>query len=209
MFRNLRTPRAAAAAALVAGLACAAGTAHAQPAPTPADRHCVVSPAGSPQCFPTFRAALAFATNGAVTDAPAEARGRLAPDLAARVDAAGRQAARANLDARSFGVNALRTVVGVEYEHSVYNGGGGANGRTWIFTWNQLCDDGDTEADVAFGYVGDQANDQISSFEGFSNCWQRGYEHADFGGAVLSLRESDDGLVGDGFDNRISSLQFT
>lgn len=140
-------------------------------------------------CYSTFREAIAFATGGAISDAP-EARAALADESFARR------------------INALSVaprdgvVIGTMFVDANFQGAS--------FTWTagRACDGNASTLDywvtslVPVGW-----NDVISSFRSFSNCQTVLFEDVDFGG-TSTPKEIDMSFVGGAMNDRASSIQW-
>ena len=146
----------------------AAATPSAAPSGT---AHCVRNlSTGTEGCFTTFTQAIAAATGGVITDAPADpARATADPVFAQRLTvlsdaiAAGKAAVTAS------------AVLGISWEHINY---GGAS-HTWSASYG--CDNS-LDVDWQVANVGTTWNDRISSAQSFSNCQSKYWEHANFAG---------------------------
>jgi hypothetical protein len=157
-----------------------------------APSHCVLrasragAPPTAPTCFASFRAAIAWATDGRVTDAP-ESAGQAATDrrFAARLDGA-RAAARA--------------VVGIDYADAGYRGG------ALTLTAPAGCDN-DIDVDWQFPSLPARWNDRISSFRTYSNCLQQLFRDVSFRTAVTPKRVSSP-WVGAAANDQASSIRF-
>jgi hypothetical protein len=142
------------------------------------NRHCVTNlskPDSPTTCYDTFTAAIAAATGGRITDAPADSRVAMNDQrLLARLNATGD---KKNAAAIQGGPDVL---VGIIY----YDDGFGGPSQSWL---GRSCDDITHEdpqnAENRLAYVGDDWNDDFEAFRGFSNCWVRVWEHRDFKGA--------------------------
>lgn len=162
--------------------------------------HCVQQlPSGPTSCFGSFTEALAVATGGQITDAPADAKAALAdPGLRARIN--GLAAA-----APPGGAGVIRplttVVVGVEYRDDNFQG------PTLMYTAATGCDGDLTTNDFLVAAIPDPWNDQISSFQAFSNCQEQLYEAANFGGAQTPLAASLSS-VGPAMNDRASSIKW-
>ncbi len=171
-----------AVAALGAGAV--AVPAHAEEKP----RHCVVDVAAatSPMsCYDSFTTAIAKATGGRVTDAPADVRTAMRdPKLIAQ------------LNDTSFSP-AQGFVLSTEWDGSNFSS------DSISFTGTTGCD----EFNWSVSYVGDRWNDDISSYQAFSNCVVRHWEHRDFAGVSTAF---DRGQPDMGWmDDETSSIDWT
>jgi hypothetical protein len=143
------------------------------------NRHCVTDlskPDAPTTCYDTFTAAIAAATRGRVTDAPADSRKALKDErFMARVyntpdkEKETIQTQDAPPQARIFGV------VGTIFYDENFDG----SSRTWS---QESCDDF-ASIDWEVSYVGDDWNDDFQSAKGGNNCQMRVFEHSGFGGA--------------------------
>ena len=172
------------AVAAAVGAGAVAVPAHAAEKP----QHCEVdvATASSPMsCYDSFTTAIAKATGGRVTDAPADVRKAMRdPKLIAQ------------LNDTSFSL-AQVCVLSTECDGSdftsdsvTYTVTAGCDG----FNWSKA-------------YVGDRWNDDISSYQAFSNCVVRHWEHRDFAGlsTAFDRGQSDMGW----FDDETSSIDWT
>jgi hypothetical protein len=149
--------------------------------------HCVVTlPAGTQRCFDSFTDAIAFATGGAITDAPADAAKAATPAFARRIDA--------------VGATGCPCLLGLVWVHADFAGAS----KGW--TANSTCDtSGDVDHGV--GYVGNSWNDVISSSRGYNNCQLKHWEHANWEGRSTGWLSSAS-YLGDAMNDETSSLQF-
>jgi len=169
-------------------------------------RYCVVdlspdaarAPEENRRCHSTFTDAIADATGGRVTDAPATTElARDDADLDLRID----QAAEPDTvtDGSPFAAAPARSPYVLSIEYSARDYGGDAH----IFTATAGCNPGGWQNE----YVGNLANDVISSFRTFSGCKVRHFEHRDFEGASLDYQESQ-AYIGDAMNDQTSSLRW-
>ncbi|MFE9298381.1 hypothetical protein [Streptomyces niveus] len=159
------------AASLLLGLV---GAVPAQAAGTQQGQSCnVYVETGAVECYKTYRESIFHATNGLVTNAPADARTAMASEDFAR---------RLNSMVRADGTpvsGVTDVVISTSYQHP--NGGGsiishvrpsGCDTDTgWEWSLNDI-DDFDTAWD-----------DRISSWRGYSNCQVNMWEDPGYGGA--------------------------
>jgi hypothetical protein len=111
------------------------------------------------QCFATFTEAIAAATDGAITDAPAQPAQAVAdPAFAQRLDAV-----------------ASSAVLGISWANINYSG----SSVTWTASFG--CDDS-VDVDWQVSNVGSTWNDRISSAQSFSHCQSKYWENAGFTG---------------------------
>ena len=142
--------------------------------------------AGAPVCFDSFQAAIAFATGGVVTDAPASAGSAATdPAFAARLATAG---------------PAASAVLGLEYADINFGGG------SLTLSAPAGCDNS-SDVDWQFASLPASWNDRISSFRSFSNCIQRLYRDVNFGVALTPATTSMS-WVGSAANDRASSIRF-
>src|SRR5262245_42566595 len=136
------------------------------PAATPAraaeakTRHCVVSASkgsGAAVCYASFRAAIAAATGGRITDAPNDSRVAMRDrGLQARLNA--------------IDVKKVRTIqadiapIGIFYEST------GFRGSSLIYTGGHPCTQVTTDRDYSVSDVGPLWSDRISSYRAYRNC---------------------------------------
>jgi hypothetical protein len=183
----------AAAPVATSGDTSESATAAARP-PATAGPHCTLA-AGSGQtlhCFATFPAAIAYASGGRITDAPASATAAaLDPAFAAKVTGANRSAV----------VPAASSVLGVEYADANFRG------ATLTMSGAGSCDNS-SDADFRFGSMPAGWNDRITSFKSFSNCAQQLFRSTNFTGGSLTLIISSLANVGSAANDQASSITF-
>lgn len=177
----MRTRKGVVALVALAVVGAAAPTAAAEPAA--GQQHCVMhlSKVGksTDTCYDTFTEAIADATNGKITDAPASADS-VAGDagFAARLNAAGAKKGSPQANAAAGG-----TVIGIEWIHSLWKG------SSWTAEADYGCDNNWNQLDwLQDNLGGTWLNDEISSFDTrfsgtYGDCIAVHYEHAYFYGA--------------------------
>lgn len=194
--------------AIAAPLLCLAGpagaapgteSATAAPRPATAGAHCVLA-AGDDQplrCFATFQAAVAVATGGRVTTAPASPAAAAAdPTFAAAVGAAAAQvSAGATVTAGGS------VLVGIEYADLNFRGG------SLSLTASGSCDYS-LDVDYRFPSLPSGWNDRISSFRSYSNCAQQLFAATNFQGGALTGIISSLSYVGPAANDKASSVTF-
>jgi hypothetical protein len=155
---------------------------------SPAAWHCVHNLSdGVEQCFATFTEAIAVATGGAVTDAPADSTTAAAdPAFAQRMSA-------------SSAATAAAAVLGISYVNSYYGG----SSKVWQGSYG--CDSS-LDVDWQVANVGSTWNDRISSAQSYSSCQSKYWEHAYYAGASTSwfISAGSFGTMND----RATSIQF-
>jgi hypothetical protein len=167
--------------------------------PATSTPHCTQA-AGAGQalhCFATFRAAIADATGGRITDAPASATtAALDPKFSAEVDSVNAAAARSAAIAP-----AAVSLLGIEYADANFTG------ATLTRTGAGSCDN---SADVDFRVPSMPAgwNDRITSFKSFSNCAQQLFRSINFTGGSLTIIISSLANVGPAANDQASSITF-
>jgi len=133
-------------------------------------------------CFSTFSQAIEFATDGRVI-LPEDAT----PETVTDEEING-----------SIGDIGTTYVIGIEYEHSNYNG------YTYTFTNSVTCN-GYTHS---FSRITGWWNDRISSARAYSDCNHSiHYEHSNFGGATRDCGTACS-YIGDAMNDRTSSLKW-
>lgn len=157
--------------------------------PSPLSPHCVGRISSNEvSCYSTFREAVAFATGGAITDAP-EARAALADEnFTRRIDALGA--------APRDGAMLLGTVFQ------------DANFQGFSFTWltGRACDGNASTPDFWVSSLSPLGwNDTISSFHSYSNCRMVLFEHDNFAGSQTPSA-FDMSFVGSAMNDRASSV---
>ncbi|MGA2929299.1 MAG: hypothetical protein ABSG43_25580 [Solirubrobacteraceae bacterium] len=182
-----------------------------------------LSSQGGPTCYTSFRAAIAAATDGRVTDAPnnvatAMASRRLAAELnqtpsgdsiSGTTPMKTNQTSPTSSDSATSALRVAQTassssyVLGIEYVDANWQG------STFTWTGNHTCASTLSDIDyyvpslVPYGW-----NDVISSFDSYSNCWTKLFENANFTGATYGFADSTS-YVGDAMNDRASSIQFS
>lgn len=155
-------------------------------------QHCVVdvsAPNSKPTCYDSFTTAIAKATKGRVTDAPANVRTAMNdPKL------------NAQLNDTSF-APAGGFVASIEWD------GKARTGSTMTYTAPSGCTDTLNDIDWVKPYVGDAWNDRISSYRGYSNCWVRHWENPDYWGIGMGFDSGRDDL--EYMDNATSSIEWS
>jgi len=156
-------------------------------------RHCALG-AGAGQrlhCFDTFPAAVAFATGGRVTTAPASpAQAALDPGFTVAVEAAAApQSTTASV------------LVGIEYADANYGGSS-------LAMYAPGGCDNSLDVDYRFPTLPSGWNDRISSFRSYSNCAQQLFAATYFGGGSLTGVISSLSYVGPAANDRASSITF-
>jgi len=177
-----------------------------------ASRHCVVAPSGATTCYATFTEAIAAATGGEITDAPADPKLVLDDErFAARINAIADRVARQAADpAASRIVPFSGVVIGIAYKDANFGD------DTWVFNQPFGCDGNTATVDFEVQnlntspYTCCDFNDNISSFKSFSNCNTVLYEDWFFGGAATNggTPISDMSYVGDAMNDRASSIRW-
>ena len=164
-------------------------TAAAQP-PSAAAPHCVLAAGNrqTPRCFATFPAAIAAATGGWVTSAPAS------PAAALRDPAF-----TAALETQP--VTAAAVLVGIESADLNYGG------ASLSMTAPGRCDYR-MDVDYRFPSLPSGWNDRISSFRSYSNCAQQLFRGTSFTGGALTNIVSSMSYVGSAANDRASSVTF-
>lgn len=200
----MKALRASARSALTAGLLLgAAVTAPAAQANAaePALDHCVYNVStGEYSCYTTFRAAVAKATNGQVTDAPLGASAVKNASFMKKLE--GPKAARTD----AFAPADITFVISIEYDLKNYNDGDGAS---IIFDAHAQCvTDGARDYTVNdIRDVNPWWNDRISSFEGSNHCEVNHYEHQVRNGGDTTGAKARMASMGD-MHNKTTGLTF-
>ncbi|WP_020388377.1 hypothetical protein [Kribbella catacumbae] len=149
---------------------------------------CVVNVQTKKQrCFDSFAQAVSHATAGKVRTGTKTAR------QAAADPAFERQ------------INAIAATPAASYVLSIEWLSGNFSGAQRVFTATGPCDSS-ADLDWQLGYVGDDWNDRITSFRGYSNCLVKHWEHKDFRGLSTGLQSESSNLGI--LDNRTSALQW-
>jgi hypothetical protein len=169
----------------------------------PGGKHCVSTASGDATCYATFTEAIAAATDGRITDAPADAADAVGDDtFTARLN---------GLATARSGPKASSVVIGIVYKDAHYQGG-----STWVFSQPHGCDgnyntsfrDFEVGNLNAWPYSDFGFNDAISSFHSYSGCRTVLFEDwhwlgaASWGGTPLA----DMDYVGDALNDRASSI---
>lgn len=139
--------------------------------------HCVVmlakgSSNATPQCFTTFTQAIAVATGGVVTDAPASPSASTNDSTTAKIVAAN-QAKRTGSVTTQTGPPAPYTY-GTEYQDANYGG------WTMTFAGPAACTGSFADTDYSVNLPA-PIWDQISSFKTYNVCWANHYYLQNFG----------------------------
>jgi Peptidase inhibitor family I36 len=153
------------------------------------NRHCVTDlskPDASTTCYDTFTAAIAAATRGGITDAPADSRVAMndANFVAKVYNTSDKR--KENLQAEDKKKEDIRPRVFGVRGTIFYKRDFGGSSATWS---GQTCDDqvdpetGQEHVDGKVAYVGDDWNDDFESARGGNNCQMKVWEHRDFRGA--------------------------
>ena len=184
---RLRTLSLVSVALAALGTAFAAAPAQAAAAERP--RHCVANvanPSAPVRCYDNFTTAIAKATGGRVTDAPADVRAALRDtDLLARLDATAGKGLDAKAAHRDPTTLAADVLISIEYWDSDFEG----STYTWTAPWGCTTTTGDTDWSAAT--LVSNWNDEIGSYRGFSNCWVKHFEHIHFGGLCEAFAGDD------------------
>lgn len=183
----------------IAALGLASVVTPVQPAETAKKpRHCVKSlskPDTRTACYDNFTAAIAAATGGRITDAPADVRVAMNDQrLLAKLNATGEKKDTA----------AIPSAVEAPISTLFIDDGFDDDSLTYIGT---ACTGPVSDIDFAEPYVGDEWNDDFESIRTFNNCFARLWEHRDFKGAMLDFfgDRSDLGVLND----EVSSVQWS
>ena len=146
------------------------------------------SPPTPTTCYDTFTAAIAAATGGQITDAPANSRVAMNDQrLLARLNASG--------DKKSTAAIQENVPVGIIFYEAAFQGPSVSFLEEPATTY---CTRTPKTPDTELPYVGDYWNDNFSSFIAFNNCWGKVWEHRDFGGVSTpwARRMGDIGIEG-------------
>ena len=190
----VRRTAASVAAFAIAGLAILAAPTPAQASgPEDGGMHCVArATQATPEavCFPTFAAALQFASGGRLTTGP-----KNDAELAAKVNAANDEANRLN-------ASAFDTVISIEYTSTGWVG----SELIWLGTGNCSTSTGNIDYEIdtmPAGWV-----NVISSFRTFANCWDQHWEDTFQGGDHVGYTSSRSN-IGALMDNKTSSQRWS
>lgn len=158
-------------------------------APRPGLPHCVLAAGdtATARCYPTFRAAIAAATGGRVTDAP------LSP-AAAAIDP------RFSTAIEGPVTNGV-TLLGYEFADANWGG------ASLSMTGAGRCDDS-SDVDYRFPTLSSTWNDRISSFKSYSNCAQQLFRGTYFSGGTLTGIVANLTYVGATANDQASSVTF-
>jgi len=161
----------------------------------------LTEPGNPTTCYDTYTAAMAAATGGKVTDAPAHPREAMRDKgLMARLNATG--------DKKSTAGAVIQRAVAPVLTIWCDDGFSGCTFGNDSFTWSgNACSNTLDDVDITIPYVGDDWNDDFESFQAFNNCYAKVFEHRDFGGASLDFvpERSDFGVLND----EVSSIQLS
>ncbi|MFF3440258.1 hypothetical protein [Streptosporangium sp. NPDC002721] len=191
---------------LIASAPVGATAAPGEPAPELAN-NCVIDVVGGSNkqaaeyCFPTFTEAIRYATDGAITNAPATAvEGVDDPALNALLGSSG----KSDTGASPAPTGALM-VIGIEYADRFYRG----PSRT--FRGFRRCTTPTTDIDYSFN-LPRVWWDRISSFKNFANCYTNHYAYSNYvppATGYLNDRPIMPIINGRNFDNDARSLRFS
>jgi hypothetical protein len=165
------------ASVVVAAMGVASLATPAQAQPIEKDRHCVTNastPNAPTTCYGSFTEAMAKATAGRITDAPADAQAALNDRrLQERLGATG---------AKKNGVGPMALApISIMYRDVNFGGG------SWVISGEFDCTGPTDNWDYWMPYVGDSWNDSIGSYRAYRNCWLKLFEHRDFGGGSIDF----------------------
>ena len=166
--------------------------------------HCTLAAGAGQQlhCFATFRAAIAYGTQGRVADAPASAADAARdPGFAAAVNSAAVNAAAVNAAAAPSVTAAASTLLGIEYADANMRGAS-------VSLFGAGSCDNSSDADYRFASLPAGWNDRITSFTSFSNCAQQLFRNTSFGGGALTIVIRSLANVGSAANDQASSLTF-
>jgi hypothetical protein len=153
-------------------------------------RHCVVDVSAANArmaCYDSFTTAIAEATRGRVTDAPADVRKAMRdPKLIAELNDP---------------TPAASAVLSIEWDGSNYTG------HSVTVTAPIGCTLSGDDIDWQVPSLEPGLDDQISSYMAFSGCWVKHWEHPNYTGLSIGF---DGGQADMGeMDNKTSSIQWT
>lgn len=148
------------------------------------------------ECFDDFRAALAHATRGDITDAPMTAAEAVRDPEIRHQLGIGAYYELANHENTTAGSG---DILSVEYEHR------DLQGNSLIYRGGNGCD-ADRGVEWSVGEL-THWNDEISSFVGANGCGVKHFEHQNFNGASTPWSQSDN-YVGDAMNDRTSSIKW-
>jgi hypothetical protein len=162
-------------------------------------RHCVSNSAEPTRimCYDNFTAAIAAATGGRISDAPADVRMAMSDKgLMERLNHT-----KERKGGPQITYSAGSVVIGILYSAADFSG------STFTLTSSFGCTDTLNDIDHQWAYLGDDWNDVPQSIRTFNNCYARLWEHRNFTGAMLDFAgdRSDFGSMHD----KISSIQFS
>lgn len=172
-------------------------------APGANGQHCVAGMDGAgQQCFDTFTEAVAVATDGRITDAPASARAA-ATDESFRAEVAAGARAASGSGARSpAGARAAADIIlGTFFEHEDYGG------ATFTVYGDGLCTK-DGKVDYNFTFPDDWKN-IISSVQPWASCWLWLYPEPNLGGDRDGPFKENAPFIGPYMNDRTQSVGFS
>jgi len=176
-----------------------------------ASRHCVMAPSGETTCFGTFTEAIAVATAGEITDAPADPALVDQPSFGARINAIAERIASQPRDRAASGIAPrANVVIGIAYKDSNFGG------DTWVFIQSHGCDFNLSTIDFSVANLNASPfdccgfNDEIGSYRSFSGCQTVLYEDWFWTGAATNggTPSVDESFVGGAMDDRASSIRW-
>jgi len=199
--RNLAFASVAIAAMGIVSVATPAQAAAGRAQAAKVDRHCVTNVENaSTTCYGSFTEAVAKATDGRVTDAPAQAQTAMNDR---RLDAQ----LNASNTKKSGGVTtanraaAADVVIGIEFDGS-YRGG-----DSLTYTASRLCTGSVTDREFSVASMSSRWNDDIGSYRAYGNCWAKHFEHNNFGGNSTPFHSGQDDMGG--MEDETSSIQWS
>jgi hypothetical protein len=127
-------------------------------------------------CYDTFTAAIAAATGGRITDAPADSRVAMNDErFVARVYGDKKKEPQTGDEKKEAIQPRIHGIIGTIFYQSDFD----SSSATWSA---ESCDDSGS-IDWEVEYVGDDWNDNFESARGGNNCQMKVWEHRNFQGA--------------------------
>ncbi|MFI8931547.1 hypothetical protein ACIG3E_28225 [Streptomyces sp. NPDC053474] len=150
-----------------------------------------------PTCYPNYRAAIAAATHGGITDAPVSAQqAAMNKNFQARLARLGKSAPQG----KAAATGETPYLLAQFYTEANYGG------TALVYMGAGACER-DNGTDYQRPYVGDEFNDAISSLKTYSDCRANLHEDRDFQGANIGWLYGEWDYVGDAMNDRTSSIE--
>lgn len=150
-------------------------------------------------------------TGGKIADAPASAKEAIQDDnLAQRINAlsaGGDQVASAEMKLTQT-VGSGSYPIAVFYENDLFNHNSSDGGSSLIVWGSHPCDAATWPPEYTISYIGDNMNDDTTSYRGYSNCRIRLFMDAGPSGENWSFK-AEEANVGDYWNDKASAAEIT